>query len=147
MQEKIYTNYRLLLPHEEILGTIAIKDGIITDIQPGVVSQGQNGDGNYLLPGLIELHTDNLEKCVSPRPGVRFPIELAAVNHDRDLISSGITTVCDAIAIGDVNPKDDSLRIHHYGEMIDAIAEGQAAGRFSTSHYLHLSCELGYGLL
>ena len=144
MQEKIYTNYRSLLPDEEILGTIAVKDGVITDIQPEVVSKGQNGDGNYLMPGLIELHTDNLEKCISPRPSVRFPLELAAVNHDRDLISSGITTVCDAIAIGDVTPKDDSLRIHHYAEMIDTVAEGQAAGRFSTDHLLHLRCELGY---
>ena len=144
MQEKIYTNYRLLLPDEEILGTIAIKDGIISDIQPGIVSQGQNGDGNYLMPGLIELHTDNLEKCISPRPSVRFPFELAAVNHDRDLISSGITTVCDAISIGDVTPKDDSLRIHHYAATIDAVVEGQAAGRFCTDHLLHLRCEIGY---
>ena len=144
MHSQVYTNYRLLLPNEEIIGTIAVKDGIITDIQPGVVSQGQNGDGDYLMPGLIELHTDNLEKCISPRPKVRFPLELAAVNHDRDLISSGITTVCDAIAIGDVTPKDDSLRIHHYAEMIDTVAGAQTAGRFSTDHLLHLRCELGY---
>ena len=144
MQPQIYTNYRLLLPNEEILGTIAVTDGIITDLQPGIVSQGQDGSGNYLLPGLIELHTDNLEKCISPRPKVRFPLDAAAVNHDRDLISSGITTVCDAIAIGDVTPKDDFLRIHYYAPTIDAIAEGQAAGRFSTDHLLHLRCELGY---
>ncbi len=144
MQEQIYTNYRLLLPNEELLGTIAVKDGIITDIQPGVVSEGKNGDGNYLIPGLIELHTDNLEKCLSPRPGVRFPLELAAVNHDRDLISSGITTVCDAIAIGDVTPRENSVRLHHYAPMIDAVAIGQAAGRFCTDHLLHLRCELGY---
>jgi alpha-D-ribose 1-methylphosphonate 5-triphosphate diphosphatase len=144
MQSQIYTNYRLLLPDEEILGTIAVTDGIITDIQPGIVSQGQNGNGDYLLPGLIELHTDNLEKCISPRPSVRFPLAAAAVNHDRDLISSGITTVCDAIAIGDVTPKEDFLRVHHYTPMIDTIVEGQAAGRFSTDHLLHLRCELGY---
>ena len=144
MNYKIYTNYRLLLPTEEILGTLAIKNGMIIDIQPGIVSQGQNGNGDYLLPGLIELHTDNLEKSISPRPGIRFPIEIAAVNHDRDLISSGITTVCDAIAIGDVTPKENSLRLHHYAPMIDAIAEGQSAGRFSCNHLLHLRCELGY---
>ncbi|MDJ0692213.1 MAG: alpha-D-ribose 1-methylphosphonate 5-triphosphate diphosphatase [Xenococcaceae cyanobacterium MO_188.B32] len=144
MQEQIYTNYRLLLPTEEVLGTLVISNGIIIDIQPGIVSQGQNGEGNYLLAGLVELHTDNLEKCISPRPGVRWHLEAAAVNHDRDLISSGITTVCDAIAIGDVTPREDSLRLHHYAPMIDVIAEGQAAGRFSTEHLLHLRCELGY---
>ncbi len=144
MQSQIYTNYRLLLPTEEILGTLVIKNGIIADIQPGILSQGQNGNGDYLLPGLIELHTDNLEKCISPRPGVRWNLDAAAVNHDRDLISSGITTVCDAIAIGDVTPKEDSLRLHHYAPMIDAVAEGQSAGRFSCDHLLHLRCELGY---
>ncbi|WP_036478476.1 alpha-D-ribose 1-methylphosphonate 5-triphosphate diphosphatase [Myxosarcina sp. GI1] len=144
MQEQIYTNYRLLLPTEEVLGTIAVKDGIIVDIQPGIISQGQDGAGNYLLPGLIELHTDNLEKCISPRPGVRWNLDAAAVNHDRDLISSGITTVCDAIAIGDVTPKQDSLRLHHYAPIIDAVSEGQTAGRFSANHLLHLRCELGY---
>ena len=107
MQEKIYTNYRLLLPTEEILGTIAIFNGIITDIQPGISSQGQNGEGDYLLPGLVELHTDNLEKCFSPRPGVRWNLDATAVNNDRDIISSGITTVCDAISIGDVTPKEE----------------------------------------
>lgn len=144
MQEQIYTNYRLLLPTEEVLGTLVIRNGIIADIQPGVVSQGQDGIGNYLVPGLIELHTDNLEKCLSPRPGVRWNLDAAAVNHDRDLISSGITTVCDAIAIGDVTPKEDSLRLHHYAPMIEAIAQGQTAGRFSVDHLLHLRCELGY---
>lgn len=144
MQEQVYTNYRLLLPTEEILGTIAIRDGIIVDIQPGVVSQGIDGEAKYLLPGLIELHTDNLEKCISPRPGVRWNLAAAAVNHDRDLISSGITTVCDAIAIGDVTPKEDSLRLHHYGSMIDAVTEGQNQKRFTADHLLHLRCELGY---
>ena len=62
MQEQIYTNYHLVLPTEEVLGTLVIRDGIITDIQPGIVSQGKNGEENYLLPGLIELHTDNLDK-------------------------------------------------------------------------------------
>ncbi|WP_019509429.1 phosphonate metabolism protein PhnM [Pleurocapsa sp. PCC 7319] len=144
MQEQIYTNYRLLLPTEEVLGTLVIRDRLIADIQPGIVDQGQNGHGNYLLPGLIELHTDNLEKCISPRPGVRWNLDAAAVNHDRDLISSGITTVCDAIAIGDVTPREDSLRNHHYAPMIDVIAEGKTAGRFNVDHWLHLRCELGY---
>ena len=144
MQEQIYTNYRLLLPTEEILGTLVVRDGIVAEIQPGVVSQGEDGNGNYLMPGLIELHTDNFEKCISPRPGVRWNLDVAAVNHDRDLISSGITTVCDAIAIGDVTPKQDSLRLHHYEPMIEAIAQGQAAARFNADHLLHLRCELGY---
>ncbi|MEM9220525.1 MAG: alpha-D-ribose 1-methylphosphonate 5-triphosphate diphosphatase, partial [Cyanobacteria bacterium P01_F01_bin.150] len=89
MSEHIYTNYRLQLPKEEILGTLVVRDGAIADIQPGTVNQGQNGNGDYLLPGLVELHTDNFEKCMSPRPKVTWPLDVAAVHHDRDLAAAG----------------------------------------------------------
>jgi len=142
MNEQVYTNYRLQLPDREVLGTLVVRDGKIADIQPGTVSQGENGNGDYLLPGLIELHTDNFERCMSPRPGIKWPIEAAAVYHDRDLIGSGITTVCDAIAIGDVKP--NSNRLTDFQPMIDAIQEAQETGRFLTDHRIHLRCELSF---
>ena len=142
MTETIYTNYRLQLADQEVLGTLVVKDGMIVDIQPGTVGQGHNGNGDYLLPGLIELHTDNLERCMSPRPKVSWPLAVAAVHHDRDLAGAGITTVCDAISIGDLTP--GSLRMTQFGPMIDTIYTGQSDGRFSVDHRLHLRCELGY---
>lgn len=142
MNEQVYTNYRLQLPDQEQLGTLVVRDGRIADIQPGTVSHGIDGKGNYLLPGLIELHTDNLERCVSPRPGVRWPIDAAATHHDRDLAAAGITTVCDAIAVGDVSP--GSLRVTEFESMIGEISTRQANGQFSIDHRLHLRCELGY---
>ncbi|MEO0434128.1 MAG: phosphonate metabolism protein PhnM [Cyanobacteria bacterium J06656_5] len=142
MTDTIYTNYRLQLPDDEVLGTLVVKDGVITDIQPETVDHGQNGHGDYLLPGLIELHTDNLERCMSPRPKVSWPLDVAAVHHDRDLAGAGITTVCDAISIGDLTP--GSLRMTQFGPMIDTIYQGQTTGRFSVDHRLHLRCELGY---
>ncbi|MEO1395125.1 MAG: alpha-D-ribose 1-methylphosphonate 5-triphosphate diphosphatase [Cyanobacteria bacterium J06634_5] len=142
MNAQIYTNYRLQLPTEEVLGTLVVESGRITDIQPGVVATGQDGQGEYLLPGLIELHTDNLERCLSPRPGVRWPIDAAATHHDRDLAAAGITTVCDAIAIGDVTPS--SLRMTEFHSMIEAIEARQVSGKFSVDHRLHLRCELAF---
>lgn len=142
MNEQIYTNYRLQLPDQEIIGTLVVRDGKIAEIQPGTVSIGQNGQGEYLMPGLIELHTDNLEKCMSPRPAVKWPLPAALCYHDRDLISSGITTVCDAIAIGDIKP--NSVRIKRFGEMIEAIFEGKKTGRLITDHHLHLRCEVSF---
>ncbi|MBD1848952.1 phosphonate metabolism protein PhnM [Leptolyngbya sp. GB1-A1] len=142
MKEQIYTNYRLQLPDQEILGTLVVRNGRIADIQPGMVSQGQDGQGDYLLPGLVELHTDNLEQCLTPRPKVKWPLDMAALHHDRELISAGITTVCDAIAIGDVLP--NSARLTQFAPMIDAIDRAHQAGRFSADHRLHLRCELGY---
>ncbi|MEO1133632.1 MAG: alpha-D-ribose 1-methylphosphonate 5-triphosphate diphosphatase, partial [Cyanobacteria bacterium J06639_1] len=140
--EQVYTNFRLQLPDREVVGTLVVRDGAIAEIQPGTVERGINGEGEYLLPGLIELHTDNLERCMSPRPGVKWPIEAAAVYHDRDLSSSGVTTVCDAIAIGDTAP--GSIRMTHFGQMVDVIHDGQATGKFTVDHRVHLRCELGF---
>lgn len=142
MNEQIYTNYRLQLPDQEILGTMVVRDGIIVEIQPGTVTQGQDGQGDYLLPGLIELHTDNLEQCISPRPKVRWPFDAAVMYHDRELISAGITTVCDAIAIGDITPT--SMRLTQFAPMIEAITQAQQTQRFAADHRLHLRCELAY---
>lgn len=142
MLEQVYTNYRLQLPHEEVVGTLLVRDGVIADIQPNMATQGQDGHGQYLMPGLVELHTDNFEQRLSPRPSVRWPIELAAVYHDRDLAAAGVTTVCDAIAVGDVTPT--SLRMTQFDPMIQAIGQALQAGRLSVDHRLHLRCELGY---
>jgi alpha-D-ribose 1-methylphosphonate 5-triphosphate diphosphatase len=142
MAESVYTNYRLQLPDQDLLGTIVIRDGRIADIQPGVVAQGQDGGGQYLLPGLVELHTDNFEQRLSPRPKVRWPIAMAAVYHDRDLAAAGITTVCDAIAVGDITPT--SMRMTQFDPMIQAIYQGKQEGRLVVDHHLHLRCELGY---
>jgi alpha-D-ribose 1-methylphosphonate 5-triphosphate diphosphatase len=142
MNEQIYTNYRLQLPDQEILGTLVVRDGRIAEIQPGTVATGQNGNGDYLMPGLIELHTDNLESCISPRPSVRFPLDAATTYHDRQVASAGITTVCDAIAIGDFDP--DSPRLTQFTSMIEAVYHGQKTNRFSVDHRLHLRCELSY---
>jgi len=142
MAEQVFTNYRLQLPAEEMLGTLVVREGHIADIQPGIVQQGCDGGGDYLMPGLIELHTDNLERCMSPRPSVTWPLDMAVVRHDRELAAAGITTVCDAIAIGDVLP--NAVRMTQFDPMIDAIAGGQQAGRLSVDHRLHLRCELGY---
>lgn len=142
MNEQIYTNYRLQLPDQEVLGTLVVRDGQIAEIQPGTVAHGQNGQGDYLLPGLVELHTDNLEQCISPRPKVRWPLDAAVVYHDRELISAGVTTVCDAIAVGDITPT--SMRLMQYAPMIEAITHAQMNDRFAADHRLHLRCELAY---
>src|SRR3546814_17046076 len=67
--------------------------------------QAQDLEGDYLMPGLIELHTDNLEKYMNPRPGVDWPSESAVLAPEAQIVSAGIPTVFDALAIGQVNPQ------------------------------------------
>ena len=73
--EQILSNARLVLADQVFHGSLLIRDGLIADISAGASSlpQAQDLGGDLLLPGLVELHTDNLEKHMSPRPGVDWP--------------------------------------------------------------------------
>jgi alpha-D-ribose 1-methylphosphonate 5-triphosphate diphosphatase len=124
------------------LGSVMLRDGLIVDIAEGrsQLPQAQDLDGDFLLPGLVELHTDNLEKHMTPRPGVDWPSTSAVLSHDAQIIAAGITTVFDAVSIGDVNPKGN--RMQKLPAMLNAIASAESAGLTRAEHRLHLRCEL-----
>jgi alpha-D-ribose 1-methylphosphonate 5-triphosphate diphosphatase len=48
--------------------------------------------GLLVLPGMVDLHGDAFERQLMPRPGVRFPDDLALLDTDRQLLANGITT-------------------------------------------------------
>ena len=100
----ILANARLVLSNEIIQGGIVIKGGIIAEIFTGInVPTGAiDLEGDYLSPGLVELHTDNLERHMSPRPGVDWPHSAAIMAHDAELAGVGITTVFDAMRVGSI---------------------------------------------
>jgi alpha-D-ribose 1-methylphosphonate 5-triphosphate diphosphatase len=142
LNEQILTNARIVTADQVFTGTVVLRDGLISEVETGVsyLPQAQNLDGDYLLPGLVELHTDNLEKHLSPRPGVDWPSASAVMSHDAQIIAAGITTVFDALSIGDVNPK--GKRMQQLPGMVDAIARANAADMTRAEHRLHLRCEV-----
>jgi len=79
-----------------------------------------------LLPGLVELHTDNMEKHFTPRPGVAWPAVSAFKTHDAQMVAAGITTVFDAVSIGDII--DGSERLAKLTRMVDSLAESCERG-------------------
>ncbi len=54
-----------------------------------------------VVPGFVDLHSDAIEKEVEPRPGARFPIEMAVVELDKKLSMAGITTMYHAVGFND----------------------------------------------
>lgn len=140
--EQILSNARVVTADREFLGTLLLRDGLIAAVDEGAsrLPQAQDLGGDYLLPGLVELHTDNLEKHMSPRPGVDWPSASAVLTHDAQIVAAGITTVFDALAIGDINPR--GRRMQQLPAMIEAIAASEAAGQTRAEHRLHLRCEL-----
>ncbi|BAP81125.1 amidohydrolase [Pseudomonas sp. MT-1] len=140
--ELILTNARVVTADRVINGTLMIRDGVIVALDEGSsqLPQAQDLGGDYLMPGLVELHTDNLEKHMTPRPGVDWPTASAVLTHDAQIIAAGITTVFDALSIGDINPR--GKRMQQLPAMLDAVASAEAAGDTRAEHRLHLRCEV-----
>ncbi|WP_349963088.1 alpha-D-ribose 1-methylphosphonate 5-triphosphate diphosphatase [Rhizobium sp. ZPR3] len=124
-------------------GNIEISDGMLSAPHPVPHERADVFDceGDFLLPGLIDIHTDNIEHYAHPRPGVRWPSMLAAVlAHDWQLLGSGITTVLDALSLGDYDSGGN--RAAMLNEVIPKMIQARAAGLLKADHYFHFRCEL-----
>lgn len=137
--ELILTNARIVLAEEVILGSVKLVDGRIADVGAPFAG-GTDLDGDYLMPGLVELHTDHLEGHYAPRPGVRWNPVAAVQAHDAQVAASGITTVFDALRVG-LNT-DDGMSAEDFTRLGAAIHDGMAAGRLRAEHFIHLRCEV-----
>lgn len=138
----IINNVKLILEDEVINGSLEVQDGRISAFAESQsrLAEAIDGEGGWLLPGLIELHTDNLDKFFTPRPKVDWPAHSAMSSHDALMVASGITTVLNAVAIGDV--RDGGDRLENLEKMINAVEETQKRGLNRAEHRLHLRCEL-----
>lgn len=143
--ETILRNARLVLEDRVVDGTIVLRDGIIAEIDtgPARTGAGRVGDdmeGDYILPGLIELHTDHLEHHYAPRPGVTWNLTAAIQAHDVQIAASGITTVLDCLRLG--SDEDGGFKKGEMRAMSDAIAAADSDGRLRAEHRIHLRCEV-----
>ncbi|MEM7616523.1 MAG: alpha-D-ribose 1-methylphosphonate 5-triphosphate diphosphatase, partial [Pseudomonadota bacterium] len=140
----ILANARLILETETIPGAITVKEGRIAAIDQGsaVPTGAIDCEGDYLSPGLVELHTDNLERHMSPRPGVAWPHDAAIVAHDAELASVGITTVFDALRVGSIVSSSKARYGKYARTMASEILEMRAQGALRISHFLHLRAEV-----
>lgn len=137
--ELVLTNARIVLANEVLEGSIRVDGGVITDIgAPG--RSGVDLEGDYLIPGLVELHTDHLETHYAPRPKVRWNPVAAVQAHDAQIAASGITTVLDAIRVG--LDENSDMGATEMQTLMHAIAAGTKAGRLRAEHHVHLRCEV-----
>jgi alpha-D-ribose 1-methylphosphonate 5-triphosphate diphosphatase len=140
--ETVLTNARVVTADAEFDGTVVLHDGRITEVAPGRshVAGAIDLEGDYLLPGLVELHTDNMEKHFAPRPGVKWPSVSAVMAHDTQISAAGITTVYDSLALGDVHGNSD--RVQNRERMIEAVCAAADRQMTRAEHRIHLRCEI-----
>ncbi len=140
MSEHVLSNAKIVLENEILEGSVLLRDGLIADISEGQTRSGEDFEGDYLIPGLVELHTDHLEQHYSPRPGVTWDKIAAIQAHDAQVASSGITTVFDCLRLG--SDEDGGFKRGEMRDMADAIEKAQRENRLRADHLLHLRCEV-----
>lgn len=139
------TNARIVLEQEVVHGSVRIESGRIAEISadphPSLGSaSGEDLAEDYLLPGLVELHTDQVEGHFQPRPKRFWDPIPAVIAHDAQMASSGMTTVLDALRIGS-GPGENRLA-GRARMLMDAVVHAAEAGLLRADHYVHLRCEV-----
>jgi alpha-D-ribose 1-methylphosphonate 5-triphosphate diphosphatase len=138
----VLANGRLVLAEEVIeAGWLVAENGTISDFGSGRPPAGARDlNGDLLIPGLVELHTDHIEAHYIPRPKVHWDPVSAVVSYDGQLAVCGITTVLDSLRVwreegaGDVGGEALVLA--------NAIAKARDADMLRADHFLHLRCEV-----
>jgi alpha-D-ribose 1-methylphosphonate 5-triphosphate diphosphatase len=138
----VIRNARIVTATEEFVGCVVVDGETISAVDRGDthVLGAEDWGGDWLLPGLVELHTDNLEKHLVPRPGVLWNAHSAMVAHDAQCAAAGITTVLDSVVIGDMDQGGSRSQTQHTS--IAALHECRAEGLLRVEHRLHLRCEV-----
>ncbi|PYC47958.1 phosphonate metabolism protein PhnM [Litorivita pollutaquae] len=143
MTDVTLANACLVLDAEVMHGGLTMRDGRIADVFTGTAVPAGAIDlqGDLIIPGLIELHTDNLERHIQPRPRVDWPHAAAILAHDGELASVGITTVFDAMRVGSI--PDSRTGYNKYArDLATELWELRAADALRINHYLHLRAEV-----
>jgi alpha-D-ribose 1-methylphosphonate 5-triphosphate diphosphatase len=141
-REKVFANARLVLADEVVEGTLVLRDGRIVEVARGgtAVPGAEDLGGDYILPGLVDLHTDHFEKHVLPRPGTRWNPVAAVVAHDAQMAAGGVTTTFDCVCVGVSLRHPERYEI--FRPMIDAVREAQGKQMLRADHIVHLRCEV-----
>ncbi|WP_311029345.1 alpha-D-ribose 1-methylphosphonate 5-triphosphate diphosphatase [Mesorhizobium koreense] len=142
-RETTLRNARIVLEDEIVTGSVTLRDGLIVGIDTGNSAVGEDMEGDYLVPGLVELHTDHLESHYAPRPGVLWDSIAALQAHDAQVAGSGITTVFDCLRLG--SDEDGGFKKGEMRVIADALETATAEDRLRASHLIHLRCEVSAG--
>ncbi len=140
--ERILANARIVLAEEVVHGSLRLRDGKIAEVASGAtaVAGAEDLGGDYILPGLVDLHTDHFEKHVLPRPGTQWDMVTAVMAHDAQMAAGGVTTAFDCVCVG-VSIKHPERR-EIFRPMIDAVRAARDNDMLRADHIVHLRCEV-----
>jgi alpha-D-ribose 1-methylphosphonate 5-triphosphate diphosphatase len=126
-------------------GAVVIRESVIEEVTEGrplpSAANMHDVNGRLIMPGLVDLHSDALEKCIEMRPGVFFDAEFALLSLDQRIAVCGITTFCHAISFAD---NELGLRSVEQAEaLVRLIKRLVEENRFKVRHLVHMRHEIG----
>ena len=138
----VIKNARLIMNHEVIQGSLSVVNGRIDSIDAGCSAAlgAVDFEGDFLMPGMVEIHTDNFERHLMPRPKVMWAEKPALIAHDAEIACAGITTVFDALGVGEADT--ESVRGQTWGSVLLALDQYTKDNLLRADHYIHVRCEL-----
>lgn len=141
---QILSNAEVVTADDRFRGYVIVQDGLIHEVGRGAAPEkGIDLGGDFLLPGLIEIHTDNLEAHFIPRPKVLWHVDSAVQAYDGQIATSGITTVFDSLRIGTDEHETRAESVTSTTvQLAEALARARAAGTLRIDHRTHLRCEV-----
>ena len=138
------SNVQIVLP-EAVLptGALRIENGRIAELRDTPVPDADiDGQGLYLMPGLIDMHGDMIEHAVAPRTGADMPMELALRNLDRLLTVAGVTTAYAAVSF---HPKmrQEQMRSYERSKVMLTALQNMRP-ELSVDHKAHARFEVDF---
>jgi alpha-D-ribose 1-methylphosphonate 5-triphosphate diphosphatase len=142
MSETRFVNARVVTADSDFIGGVVVANGRIIAAEPGLraVPGAEDLEGDYLVPGMIDIHTDNLERHYSPRPGSHSNPLAAALAHDGQMATAGITTIFDSLSLH--GEKQGIHRGDALAPMISGVMRATEENVLRADHFIHLRCEV-----
>lgn len=144
---------QLVLQDSTVVGDLWVENGLISRIELGTHNNSADehtseekeaviidASGKYVLPGLIDLHCDAIEKEVQPRPGTLFPLSMALMEFERKLPLHGITSMYHSLSLG----VGLSLRGDHFLTQLVELIRQYRSNRSIVRNLIHLRYEVSH---
>ncbi|MFF2481766.1 alpha-D-ribose 1-methylphosphonate 5-triphosphate diphosphatase [Paenibacillus sp. NPDC058071] len=150
----LVTNGMVVTPKEVIAASIAVSEGEIEAVFASEAGEREreqwlrshpdaeciDAAGRYVLPGLVDIHNDAIEKEVQPRPNTLFPLKMSLLEFERKLPLHGITTMFHSLSLG----VGLSLRGDHLLTDMVELINSYRVERSVVRNRIHLRYEITY---
>ncbi|WP_127578966.1 alpha-D-ribose 1-methylphosphonate 5-triphosphate diphosphatase [Paenibacillus koleovorans] len=126
-------------------GTVVVEEGRIADIRPyaagSISSTTIDASGCWVLPGMLDTHSDAIEHEMQPRPTSRFALDFSYRELERKLVGQGVTTIYHSLSMWGDNTSNEARKNHNVLETVRRLNELRRQEHM-IHHRVHVRVEI-----